>query len=350
MPASVVLLNQRRQIVAANAALLRTLNAKKDEVIGKRPGEVLRCIHAHQGPDGCGTAESCAFCDAVNTVLESQRSGGQVAGEARILRKVTEDGGAMDVRITATKLDVDGEILTVAALEDISQHKRLGVFTRIFFHDVMNIIAGLRSFVHLLGRKRSGRRNDTGHLDCLNELADQLAEEIEAQRDLMLAESGDLIVEPQVLNTADCLKRLRALYAAQEAAAGHRIVVEELWDGALTSDPRLLARVLGNMLQNALEATESGGTVTIGCRKDDDRVAFSVHNDAVMPKDVQMQMFQRSFTTKGALGRGIGTHSIKLFGERYLHGKVGFSSRDSEGTTFWIELPETWPEEDSPGR
>mgnify|MGYP006293419399 CR=1 len=38
-----------------------------------------------------------------------------------------------------------------------------------------------------------------------------------------------------------------------------------------------------------------------------------------------MLLFKRSFSTKG-VGRGIGTYSMKLFGEKYLKGKVDFKN------------------------
>ena len=76
---------------------------------------------------------------------------------------------------------------------------------------------------------------------------------------------------------------------------------------------------------------------------------FSVHNDAVMPPEVQMQVFQRSFSTKARLGRGIGTHSMRLFGERYLGGKVDFISREFAGTTFTLTLPKVHASTDSDG-
>ena len=68
-------------------------------------------------------------------------------------------------------------------------------------------------------------------------------------------------------------------------------------------------------------------------------MVFTVHNDQVMPDEIQLQVFQRSFTTKGQPGRGVGTYSMKLFGERYLAGKVSFTSREPEGTTFTLVLP-----------
>ena len=64
-----------------------------------------------------------------------------------------------------------------------------------------------------------------------------------------------------------------------------------------------------------------------------------VSNPEIMPQEVQFQIFQRSFSTKGEVGRGIGTYSMKLFGERYLGGKVDFVSYSPEGTTFRLSLP-----------
>ena len=64
-----------------------------------------------------------------------------------------------------------------------------------------------------------------------------------------------------------------------------------------------------------------------------------MNNPDVMPQVTQLQVFNRSFSTKGA-GRGIGTYSIRLLGERYLGGRVSFDSTEAEGTTFRIHLPE----------
>jgi signal transduction histidine kinase len=57
-----------------------------------------------------------------------------------------------------------------------------------------------------------------------------------------------------------------------------------------------------------------------------------------MPSSVQRQVFNRSFSTKGA-GRGLGTYSVKLLTERYLKGKAGFTSSEADGTTFFVILP-----------
>jgi signal transduction histidine kinase len=106
----------------------------------------------------------------------------------------------------------------------------------------------------------------------------------------------------------------------------------------INADETLLSRVLGNMLKNALEASNPGEEVSVGVSEEAGRAVFSVNNPAVMPKEVKLQVFNRSFSTKGT-GRGLGTYSIKLIGERYLKGETGFTSEPGVGTTFTLKLP-----------
>ncbi len=82
-----------------------------------------------------------------------------------------------------------------------------------------------------------------------------------------------------------------------------------------------------------------GGTVTIAVRIEDGRAVVEVHNPGEMAEEVKLQLFKRSFSTKSSAGRGIGTYSMKLFGERYLGGKVTFRSSAEGGTAFSFSLP-----------
>ncbi len=104
------------------------------------------------------------------------------------------------------------------------------------------------------------------------------------------------------------------------------------------SDPVLLGRVLGNMVKNALEASSYGETIALGCRREDGEVTFWVSNRSYMPEAVRLQVFNRSFSTKTP-GRGLGTYSMKYLSEKYLGGKVSFSSTEAEGTTFMARYP-----------
>ncbi len=334
----VLILNGQRQVVSANRRLLELLQCGIGDVLGRRPGELVRCRNVAGGPDGCGTAHECLTCGAIDAVLESQRQNDRVVRECRISLDQPV-GGALDLLVSATAVEVDGQRYSICVLKDVSDEKRLGVLARMFFHDVMNTAGGIQGFAHLIRESIPEDSPESQELAELAELADQLIEEIRAQRDLTYAESGDLEPEFEAIEVAPFLERQRDLLAKHPVARGRRIDLNCSDCGTLVTDARLLGRVLGNMIKNALEAAAAGETVSVRCEPRDSQLDFHVHNPQTMPREVQMQIFQRSFSTKARSGRGIGTHSIKLLGERYLGGKVGFVSDEGQGTTFTISLP-----------
>ena len=109
--------------------------------------------------------------------------------------------------------------------------------------------------------------------------------------------------------------------------------------GSFVSDPDLLLRVVYNMALNAAEASKPGETVRLSFGWRGDQPRFAVHNPGTIPEPLRERIFQRSFSTKAPKGRGLGTYAMKLFGENFLRGEVGFESGSATGTTFWILLP-----------
>ncbi len=98
-------------------------------------------------------------------------------------------------------------------------------------------------------------------------------------------------------------------------------------------------RVLCNMIINALEATDVNGLVKVWAEEKKAELSFYSWNNRVIPESVTNRIFQRNFSTKQQSGRGIGTYSMKLFGETILGGKVSFSSSETDGTVFRLSLP-----------
>ncbi len=76
MDGYLLVLNSHRQLLATNQQVLKNGGQRTAlGAIGSRPGEMLRCIHAQEGPGGCGISRACPGCGAVTTVLASQRTG-----------------------------------------------------------------------------------------------------------------------------------------------------------------------------------------------------------------------------------------------------------------------------------
>jgi signal transduction histidine kinase len=335
VPDVLLFLNEHRQIVFANDAAFCFLGIEPTlDLLGDRPGEAFHCVHAKETEGGCGTTEFCQTCGAVQAILAAQRGSPDVK-ECRIA--IQDSWDALDLKISTVPFEFDGEQFTICALQDISDEKRRRALERTFFHDVLNTAGGLRGYTELLLESEPDEMPEVA--TSVGEISQRLIEEIEAQRSLLAAEADQLSVNPDELRSNEILEELAVVYRRHEVAKDKKIMLAEGSEAVtFRSDHALLSRVLSNMLKNALEATSASENVTMGARRDADQLEFWVSNPGFMPRDVQLQVFQRSFSTKGQ-GRGIGTYSIRLLVTRYLRGTVDFTSSKEQGTTFRVRLP-----------
>ncbi len=329
IPSIIMILNSDRQLLFANDNLADFLRVESiEELKGQRPGEILGCIHSKKNVAGCGTSENCEMCGAVNSIMDGLKGVFSV-NECRIL---TGDGtDAFDLKVWATPYVVGNEKFVIFAVEDISSEKRRKVLEKTFFHDIINTAGGLKGMMHLL---KESPEYFNEFKNMLFEAADTLIDEINAQKQLLAAEGNELAINLHEVNSLELMKSVIELYKNHSVAENKNIRMLDSSDNVtFITDETLAKRIIGNMIKNALEAIREGSTVTISCKEQENSVDISVHNDSVMPREVKLQMFQRSFSTKGA-GRGIGTYSMKLLLEKYLKGKISFTSEEGEGTTF----------------
>ncbi len=154
---------------------------------------------------------------------------------------------------------------------------------------------------------------------CAKDAVEVIIGEIENQRDLIHAEKGELDVNPEPVHLNGLI---RAVADSVQNAAEHAVDMRFEWKEELVavSDPILLRRVVTNMVKNAAEAAGDQPIRISTCRQGNS-ITIEVHNAICMPTEIQLQVFKRSFSTKGE-GRGYGTYGMKLFGERYLGGEV----------------------------
>ncbi|MBU2550509.1 MAG: PAS domain-containing protein [Proteobacteria bacterium] len=342
LPDRIMILNPERQVLLANQAMLELLGLEGDPgILGLRPGEAMQCIHHADGPGGCGTSEYCRTCGAVRAVLTSQAEGGS-QHECRLTIKQGDQETPLELLVWATRFPYEAHDLTIVAISDIGHEKRRRVLERIFFHDILNTAGSLRGFAELLKTEAGG---PTGEIaDHIYQAARILVNEIEAHRHLLAAENNELSAQWHRIMSLDFLQSMAVRYLGHEVARDRKVLVEaESCEVEFYSDPVLLGRVVGNLLKNAIEAVRPGEPVTLGCVAEDRSVEFRVHNPGHIPRDIQMQIFQRSFSTKGS-GRGLGTYSAKLLATRYLYGRVSFDSTPERGTVFRARLLRYPPE------
>jgi nitrogen-specific signal transduction histidine kinase len=335
-PAAIV--NRGREIVLANDKLAALAGAPPSALLGQRMGEAVGCEYSHEPPNGCGTTPACDLCGAAKAILQTQTTRQPAHEDCRVTLHPARGHESLDFGVWTTPVEVGGEPFTVFAIKDTSAEQRRRVLERMFFHDLLNSAGGLHNLLQLLPDVPVEQAAELTH--SASHLAGQVVEEIQSQRDLAAAERGELEPRPEPIDVRSLLEEVLVLYQHHSVARGRNLVME-LAPGpaAVDADPVLLRRVLGNLVKNALEASLAGQTVTVRYRFED-RPTFEVHNEAVMPENVKLQVFRRSFSTKGGVGRGVGTYSARLLTERYLGGTLRFHSEDGEGTTFIVTLPQ----------
>jgi len=334
---SAMVLNRQRQVLFANEELLRLIGAESlRTVVGCLPGEALGCVNAKGA--GCGSSPQCDGCGAAGTILACQDSGEATAGDCLLTVARAQGQEPLEFSVKAAPLTLDGESLTVVSLRDVSAERRREALERVFFHDILNTITGLYGHVQLLQDDPTGADSEE-ILDRIARICDRLRREVQDQRSLGEAESGTLQPELLPVQPGALLEIVRQFFAGHVAVSGKTLEVSCARVEEIVTDSALLVRVLINMVKNAFEATVSGDSIRLSCSVTPDKSVFSVWNPGFIPEEVAGQIFRRSFSTKGRRGRGLGTYSMKLFGERYLGGQVSFISSLTEGTAFSIALP-----------
>lgn len=331
IPHILMVLNQQRQVIYANQRLLDFLEVSAEhDILGLRPGEILDCIHSHNDCNGCGTTEFCRECGAVKAILKSQNQKVGVEAECRI---TTLSGDSLELRVWASPYTFDHSDFTILSIVDIKDQKRRQALEQSFFHDISNVLSSISGHSALL-EMSPNKNEEEESIKAIRLASHELNAEIWYHRKLLQAENNELNID-----LTDGIHSIRLASELIRLFSERRVVLDpDSEPFEITTDRVLLFRVILNMIKNAHEAAGPTDRVTIQCRREKDTGIFSVHNPNFMPRSTQLQVFQRSFTTKGT-GHGIGTYSMRMFGEKFLKGKVGFTTSRNLGTTFYIALP-----------
>ncbi len=340
LPYSTAILDDENKIILANKV---KLDGEKDisieEFFGHNPGSALNCIHATNPEGTCHQEGLCRFCGLPNALLLAQKQNKKIIQETNITIELAEKKEkSYDVEIHASPFPYNNEKFLLLTIIDISEQKRKRALERIFFHDVINKTGSLQNIIEMFTDEEY--QDEKEELISLSkDIIKDLNEEILQQKNLMAAESGDLEIYPEKVNTHEIIEETISQQVHYPDSQNIKIdTYSPLPNINITTDPVILKRILINMLKNAIEASKTGNKVLIGSNEKDQSILFWVHNNSYIPENNQLKIFDRTYSTKGK-DRGLGTYSMKILGEQYLNGKVFFTTDRQKGTTFYIELP-----------
>jgi nitrogen-specific signal transduction histidine kinase len=330
------ILDEHRQVISLNDSFLRMLGVDDPgKVLGLRPGEALQCPHAFDEPGGCGTSKYCSTCGAAISIVSSL---GQDKPVERICALTLNRGTKtvdLALLVRSYPMKIEDKKYLLLFVQDITLSEQRAALERTFFHDINNMLHALVGASELL-------RYDSPS-DITNSLYNsviRLYKEVAIQRSLSQSESYDYQPMWHEVRISQVITDLQSFFSNHPIAYKKNIQFSDNYPNiSFDTDLSLLNRVLCNMILNALEATAEDDIIKLWIEKGDSQLSFCVWNRREIPQEIAPRIFQRNFSTKEQAGRGIGSFSMKLFGEKILGGHVSFKTSREEGTVFRFSLP-----------
>jgi signal transduction histidine kinase len=176
--------------------------------------------------------------------------------------------------------------------------------------------------------------------DMLSSIA-RGAERIKSLAQSLLAFSRPSQEELVPLAPNDIIERSLELCHYQILKSGVRL--EKRLDGPLPKVMGVsnqLEMALINLVVNAIQAMNGGGALRVSSATKGDDVEIAVSDTgAGIPDEIRASIFEPFVTTKPeGKGTGLGLSTVLMVVERH-HGRVDFSTKLGDGTTFRILLP-----------
>jgi PAS domain S-box-containing protein len=288
--------------------------------------------HGRYEEDGWRVRKDGTFFWA-SVVIDPVREHGELVGFVKITRDITER------RETQLRFEQMQKQLAESQKLDA-----LGQLTGGVAHDFNNLLMVISGSIHLL-KKSAG--NNPGVLRAISaiETASRRGAALTSQ---LLTFARRQSVNPQPIDLADRIEAVRGVL--ETGAGGGVTLVFDVENGVwpVIVDVSELETALVNLVINARDAMQMGGTIRIGVRNTTrteapnpgDHVAIRVEDSGVgIPPDVLSRIFDPFFTTKPVgKGTGLGLSQVHGFAHQ-AGGTITVESELGKGTAVTILLP-----------
>ena len=210
-------------------------------------------------------------------------------------------------------------------------------------HELRTPLAGVLGFTRLLLTRDYDPERRRHFLGVVDAQARRLAELIDRFLDVRRIEEGRFVQVEEEVDVGSLLRDEAVLYDAQSRQ--HRVDVELPQEPLVVrGDPDGLRQVIGNLLSNAIKYSPEGGVVELAAERENGSVRVVVRDEGMgIPAPQQAGIFTKFFrgdvASSGISGTGLGLALSRDIVESH-GGRIGFTSAEGKGTTFWVELPE----------
>jgi len=238
--------------------------------------------------------------------------------------------------------------VVVANFSHIAQVNRAkSEFVSVASHQLRTPLSSIKWTLGLLFSGRLGRVDET-QLPYFQILRDGTQRMIDLVNDLLDVNRIELrrfTLEPEKISLAGIAKGTMEDLSLFAKANNVDLVFRDTSASSLImGDPRRTRMIVQNLVDNAIKYTKGKGRVEVTVGNEGTYVKCSVRDEGVgIPEDQQKKVFERFFRADNVLryqteGTGLGLYIAKSIVEM-SGGKIGFRSKENQGSTFWFILP-----------
>jgi len=183
--------------------------------------------------------------------------------------------------------------------------------------------------------------------------APKIIEEVDQMKNLIqdldwLAEtdSGEYHLKKEMVSLSPLIQKEVESWYLKGEAEDKEIILMDLPSGLplINIDPLRFSQALGNLIENAIKYSYPESAIRINCYMEESSAVISVQDQStgIASKD-KANLFERFYQadtprTSNNSGRGLGLAIVQQIMELH-NGKVWFTSKQNEGSTFFISLP-----------
>ncbi|HEY3352101.1 MAG TPA: ATP-binding protein, partial [Polyangia bacterium] len=182
-------------------------------------------------------------------------------------------------RLLAISRDVTERERAEAALHEMNARlretdRRKDEFLAMLSHELRNPLTPIRNSLFVLERAPAGGDQARRAQAVIDRQVDQLARLVDDLLDITRISRGKIRLQPERVDLVAIVQRTaedhRSLFERAGIALELRLPAAPLW---LTADPKRLAQVVGNLLQNAAKFTGAGGSTVVTVARPDEAAA-----------------------------------------------------------------------------
>jgi heavy metal sensor kinase len=176
--------------------------------------------------------------------------------------------------------------------------------------------------------------------DCIEE-SERILKMLDSLMDISEAETGFMRLDRRQVKVSDLMDVVEMYrYVAEEKNVQLRVTVPQKLE--INADPTRMRQVLGNLLDNSIKYTPSGGQIEIEAREQGDHVAIVITDNGIGISQEELpriwDRLYRGDQSRSEKGLGLGLSLVKAIVQAHK-GRVEVLSEPGKGSTFIVYLP-----------